>query len=112
MGNWAVEQGWKTGYTAVTDFIAGHDAEAAFTKSFTDAGGKIVAADRFSLANPISPRSSTLRLRRSSPARSPSDNLARVLVVQACSPRARAGARRNTPRPRRHRLLGREPGAS
>jgi branched-chain amino acid transport system substrate-binding protein len=52
MGKWAGEQGWKTGYTAVTDFIAGHDAEAAFTKSFTDAGGKIVGADRFPLANP------------------------------------------------------------
>ena len=52
MGKWAAEQGWKTGYTAVTDFIAGHDAEAAFTKSFTDAGGKIVGADRFPLANP------------------------------------------------------------
>ncbi len=52
LGKWAAEQGWKTGYTAVTDFIAGHDAEAAFTKSFTDAGGRIVGADRFPLANP------------------------------------------------------------
>src|SRR6516164_48295 len=52
MGKWAAEQGWKTGYTAVTDFIAGHDAEAAFSKAFTDAGGKIVGADRFPLANP------------------------------------------------------------
>jgi branched-chain amino acid transport system substrate-binding protein len=52
MGKWAAEQGWKTAYTAVTDFIAGHDAEAAFTKAFTDAGGKIVGADRFPPANP------------------------------------------------------------
>jgi len=52
MGKWAAEQGWKTGYTAVTDFIAGHDAEAAFSKTFTDAGGKIVGHDRFPLANP------------------------------------------------------------
>jgi len=52
MGKWAVEQGWKTAYTAVTDFIAGHDAEAAFTKAFTDAGGKIIDADRFPPANP------------------------------------------------------------
>jgi branched-chain amino acid transport system substrate-binding protein len=52
MGKWAVEQGWKTAYTAVTDFIAGHDAETAFTKSFTDAGGKIIGADRFPPANP------------------------------------------------------------
>jgi branched-chain amino acid transport system substrate-binding protein len=52
MGKWASEQGWKTGYTAVTDFIAGHDAEAAFTKAFTDAGGKMLGADRFPPANP------------------------------------------------------------
>jgi branched-chain amino acid transport system substrate-binding protein len=52
MGKWAAEQGWKTGYTAVTDFIAGHDAQDAFTKAFTDAGGKILGADRFPPANP------------------------------------------------------------
>jgi branched-chain amino acid transport system substrate-binding protein len=52
MGKWAMEQGWKTAYTAVTDFIAGHDAEAAFTKAFTDAGGKIIGADRFPPTNP------------------------------------------------------------
>jgi len=52
MGKWAAEQGWKTGYTAVTDFIAGHDAEAAFTKAFTDAGGRIIGADRFPPVNP------------------------------------------------------------
>ncbi|HEU0157475.1 MAG TPA: ABC transporter substrate-binding protein [Stellaceae bacterium] len=52
MGKWAAEQGWKTGYTSVTDFIAGHDCEAAFTKAFTAAGGKILGADRFPPANP------------------------------------------------------------
>jgi branched-chain amino acid transport system substrate-binding protein len=52
IGKWAAGNGWKTAYTAVTDFIAGHDAEAAFTKSFTDAGGKIVGADRFPPVNP------------------------------------------------------------
>jgi branched-chain amino acid transport system substrate-binding protein len=52
IGKWAARQGWKTAYTAVTDFIAGHDAEAAFTKGFTDGGGKIVGADRFPPANP------------------------------------------------------------
>ena len=52
MGKWASEQGWKTAYTAVSDFIPGHDSEAAFTKSFTDAGGKIVGAVRFPAANP------------------------------------------------------------
>jgi branched-chain amino acid transport system substrate-binding protein len=52
IGKWAAEQGWKTAYTAVTDFIAGHDAEAAFTKGFTDAGGKVVGAVRFPPQNP------------------------------------------------------------
>ena len=52
IGKWAAQQGWKTAYTAVTDFIAGHDAEAGFTKGFTDAGGKIIGADRFPPANP------------------------------------------------------------
>jgi branched-chain amino acid transport system substrate-binding protein len=52
IGKWAAQQGWKTAYTAVTDFIAGHDAEAAFNKGFTDGGGKIIGADRFPPANP------------------------------------------------------------
>ena len=52
MGKWAAGQGWKTGYTAVTDFIAGRDAEAGFTRAFTEAGGKIVGADRFPPVNP------------------------------------------------------------
>jgi branched-chain amino acid transport system substrate-binding protein len=52
IGKWAAEQGWKTGYTAVTDFIAGHDSEAAFTKAFTNAGGKMVGSVRFPPTNP------------------------------------------------------------
>jgi branched-chain amino acid transport system substrate-binding protein len=52
IGKWAAEQGWKTGYTAVSDFIPGHDSEAAFTKAFTDTGGKIVGAVRFPPTNP------------------------------------------------------------
>jgi branched-chain amino acid transport system substrate-binding protein len=52
IGKWAAEQGWKTGYTAVSDFIPGHDAEAAFTKAFTDGGGKIVGSVRFPPTNP------------------------------------------------------------
>jgi branched-chain amino acid transport system substrate-binding protein len=52
IGKWAAEQGWKTAYTAVSDFIPGHDSEVAFTKAFTDGGGKIVGAVRFPPANP------------------------------------------------------------
>src|SRR5215510_9720183 len=51
VGKWSVKQRWKTAYTAVTDFIAGHDSEAAFTKGFTDGGGKIIGAVRFPPAN-------------------------------------------------------------
>jgi branched-chain amino acid transport system substrate-binding protein len=52
IGKWASEQGWKTGYTAVSDFIPGHDSEAAFTKAFTDAGGKMIGGVRFPQTNP------------------------------------------------------------
>lgn len=52
IGKWAAEQGWKKGYTAVSDFIPGHDSEAAFTKGFTDSGGQIVGAVRFPPNNP------------------------------------------------------------
>jgi branched-chain amino acid transport system substrate-binding protein len=55
LGKWAAQQGWKTGYTAVSDFIPGHDSEAAFTKAFTDAGGTIVGSVRFSPASPDFP---------------------------------------------------------
>jgi len=52
IGKWAAEQGWKTGYTEVTDFIAGHDSEAAFVKGFTDGGGKVLDSVRFPVQNP------------------------------------------------------------
>jgi len=52
IGKWAAEQGWKKGYTAVSDFIPGHDSEASFTKGFTDGGGQIVGAVRIPPANP------------------------------------------------------------
>jgi branched-chain amino acid transport system substrate-binding protein len=52
LGKWTAQQGWKKSFTAVSDFIPGHDAEAAFTKSFTDAGGEIVGTVRFPTASP------------------------------------------------------------
>lgn len=52
LGQWAAKQGWKTAYTAVSDFIPGHDVEAAFTKSWTDAGLKMVGSVRFPTTNP------------------------------------------------------------
>jgi branched-chain amino acid transport system substrate-binding protein len=52
IGKWAAEQGWKKGYTAVSDFIPGHDSEASFTKGFADAGGQIVGSVRMPPQNP------------------------------------------------------------
>src|SRR6266581_1529383 len=52
IGKWAAEQGWKTAYTAVSDFIPGHDSEMSFTKGFTDGGGKIIGAVRMPPQNP------------------------------------------------------------
>ncbi len=52
IGKWAAEQGWKKGYTAVSDFIPGHDSEQSFTKGFTDAGGQIVGAVHMPPTNP------------------------------------------------------------
>jgi branched-chain amino acid transport system substrate-binding protein len=52
LGKWAAQKGWKKAYTAVSDFIPGHDSEAAFTKAFTDAGGQMVGAVRFPPSNP------------------------------------------------------------
>jgi branched-chain amino acid transport system substrate-binding protein len=52
LGQWAAKQNWKTAYTAVSDFIPGHDAEAAFTKGWTDAGLKVLGTVRFPTTNP------------------------------------------------------------
>jgi branched-chain amino acid transport system substrate-binding protein len=55
MGQWAVKQGWKTAFTAVSDFIPGHDADEAFKKGFIDAGGKVLGSIAFSPASPDFP---------------------------------------------------------
>jgi branched-chain amino acid transport system substrate-binding protein len=52
IGKWAAEQGWKKAFTAVSDFIPGHDSEVSFTKGFTDGGGQIVGAVRMPPQNP------------------------------------------------------------
>src|SRR5262245_63308929 len=52
LGTWTAKQGWKKAYTAVSDFIPGHDAEAAFTRAFTEAGGQMVGTVRFPTTNP------------------------------------------------------------
>ena len=52
IGKWAAEQGWKRGYTAVSDYIPGHDSEAAFSRGFTDGGGEIIGAVPIPPQNP------------------------------------------------------------
>lgn len=52
-GKWAFEKsGVKQVYTLVADYGPGHDAEKAFAKGFTEAGGTIVGADKTPVANP------------------------------------------------------------
>jgi branched-chain amino acid transport system substrate-binding protein len=52
LGMWAAKNGIKKVFSAVTDYGPGIDAEAAFTKGFTDAGGQIVGSVHMPLANP------------------------------------------------------------
>jgi branched-chain amino acid transport system substrate-binding protein len=52
-GKWAFEEGGvKQAYTLVADYGPGHDAEASFSKGFTEAGGEILGSDRTPVANP------------------------------------------------------------
>ena len=51
LGQWAAKR-YKTAYTMVSDFGPGHDSEEAFTKGFTEGGGKIVGSVRVPLQNP------------------------------------------------------------
>ena len=53
MGEWAVKKlVIKKVYTMVSDFGPGLDAEAAFIKSFKEAGGEITGQVKFPVANP------------------------------------------------------------
>jgi branched-chain amino acid transport system substrate-binding protein len=52
LGTWAAKHGIKTVYTMVSDYGPGIDAEAAFHTGFKEAGGQIVGAVRFPVANP------------------------------------------------------------
>jgi branched-chain amino acid transport system substrate-binding protein len=52
LGKWVAQKGLKKAYTAVSDFIPGHEAEGAFARAFTDAGGQMVGAVRFPTTNP------------------------------------------------------------
>jgi branched-chain amino acid transport system substrate-binding protein len=51
-GTWVYKSGVRKVYTLVSDYAPGIDAEGAFTRAFTAAGGEIVGALRVPLANP------------------------------------------------------------
>ncbi len=51
-GTWAVKSGVKKTYSMVTDYGPGHDFEAGFHRAFKAAGGDVVGAVRFPVANP------------------------------------------------------------
>ena len=51
LGQWAAKK-FKTGYTLVSDFGPGHDAEEGFIKAFTEGGGKMLGNVRVPLQNP------------------------------------------------------------
>jgi branched-chain amino acid transport system substrate-binding protein len=52
IASWAARNGIKRVFTLVSDYAPGLDAEAAFRKEFTGAGGEIVDALRVPLRNP------------------------------------------------------------
>jgi branched-chain amino acid transport system substrate-binding protein len=51
-GTWAYKSGIRKAYTMVSDYGPGHDAEQSFQRGFKEAGGEIVGAVRFPVANP------------------------------------------------------------
>lgn len=52
MALWMRDQGIGSAYTVVANYASGHDAEAAFHKTFTDAGGQITGQVRTPMTNP------------------------------------------------------------
>jgi branched-chain amino acid transport system substrate-binding protein len=53
LGNWAATKGGiKKVYTMVSDFGPGHDGEQAFQAGFKAAGGEVIGAVRYPVANP------------------------------------------------------------
>jgi branched-chain amino acid transport system substrate-binding protein len=51
-GTWAYKNGVRKVYTMVSDYGPGHDAEAAFQRTFKEAGGEVIGSARFPVANP------------------------------------------------------------
>ena len=52
LGTWASQNGVKKVFSLVSDYAPGLDAEAAFQRAYTAAGGEIIGSVRVPLANP------------------------------------------------------------
>jgi branched-chain amino acid transport system substrate-binding protein len=52
LGTWAFQNGVKKVFTMVSDYAPGRDAEGAFQRAYTAAGGQIIGSARIPLANP------------------------------------------------------------
>ena len=52
LATWAEKNGDKSAYTMVTDYGPGIDAETAFQKAFSAAGGKVLGSVRMAVQNP------------------------------------------------------------
>lgn len=52
MAQWAAKNGMKKIVIVIADYGPGHDAEATFTKTFTDAGGSIASVIKVPVRNP------------------------------------------------------------
>lgn len=52
LGQWAAKNGIRNAYTLVSDYASGIDAETAFTRGFTQAGGTIAGSVRVPLRSP------------------------------------------------------------
>jgi branched-chain amino acid transport system substrate-binding protein len=52
LGAWAFQNGVKKVFNLVSDYAPGLDAEAAFQRAYTAAGGEIIGSVRVPLANP------------------------------------------------------------
>src|SRR5262249_30233352 len=52
LGAWAYRDGVRKVFTMVSDYGPGHDAEAAFQRTFKEAGGEVIGSLRFPVASP------------------------------------------------------------
>ncbi|MGB7180067.1 MAG: ABC transporter substrate-binding protein, partial [Xanthobacteraceae bacterium] len=52
LGTWAYQNGVRKVFILVSDYAPGHDAESAFQRTFTAAGGTVVEAAHVPMANP------------------------------------------------------------